>query len=148
MALLYKFVRLSPADRTLLLQAMVLVGLIRLGLWLLPFQMLQRSLARLQPVETGTVQLVDRELQQRTAWAVTRVSRLVPQATCLTQALATQVLLARRQQPAVLRIGVARDERGNFIAHAWVESAEHIVIGNLPGLDGFTPLPPLEVNRL
>jgi len=80
-------------------------------------------------------------------WAVAVASRYVPLVTCLTQALATQVLLGRCGHPASLRIGVARSERGQLQAHAWVESQGRIVFGGLKNLSHYTPLPPLEGER-
>jgi hypothetical protein len=68
------------------------------------------------------------------AIAVRRASRLVPGATCLPQALATRAMLTRRGIVSELRIGVARDARGDVQAHAWVEVAGRVVIGNLPDL--------------
>jgi hypothetical protein len=47
-------------------------------------------------------------------------SRLIPSATCLTQALALTDLLSRNGHDSTLRIGVANDG-GRFAAHAWVE---------------------------
>jgi hypothetical protein len=75
---------------------------------------------------------------------VTLASRCVPSATCLTQALAGQVLLSRHGHPASLRIGVARSAAGEFQAHAWVECHGRIVIGGAQTLSRFTPLPSLE----
>ncbi len=60
---------------------------------------------------------------------VASASRYVPRATCLTQALAAFVLLKSSTFPATFRIGVARNEFGNFEAHAWTESDGIVVIG-------------------
>ena len=66
----------------------------------------------------------------RVVWAVVVASRYVPMSTCLTQALAAQVLLARRGFPAHLHIGVAKKgAEARFEAHAWVESQGKVVIG-------------------
>ena len=65
------------------------------------------------------------------ASSVRRVSRYVPAASCLTQALATQVLLGRRGQVSSLRIGVTRSAEGELKAHAWLESNGEIIIGRV-----------------
>ena len=62
------------------------------------------------------------------ALAVTRASRLVPFATCLTQALAGGFLIRRAGSNAVIHFGVAKGEAG-FKAHAWLESDGDILIG-------------------
>jgi hypothetical protein len=52
--------------------------------------------------------------------AVRLASRLVPRATCLTQALALNHLLARHGHASTVQIGVRKHD-GRFAAHAWVE---------------------------
>jgi hypothetical protein len=74
-------------------------------------------------------------------WSIVVARQYVPVATCLTQALAGQILLTQHGEPALLRIGVAKNEAGKLEAHAWVESRGRIVIGALPELVRYTPLP-------
>jgi Transglutaminase-like superfamily len=81
---------------------------------------------------------------EQVVWTVTVASQNIPGATCLTQALVTQVLLSRRGHPASLCIGVARSEAGEFLAHAWVECQGSVVIGGITALTRFTPLPSLD----
>jgi hypothetical protein len=70
--------------------------------------------------------------------------RLPAVGTCLTQALTAYVLLERRGCPTKLRIGVSKDAGGNFVAHAWLEAEDRILIGQLgPNQDGYIPLPAL-----
>jgi hypothetical protein len=64
--------------------------------------------------------------------------------TCLTQALAAQVLLARSGDQSDLRIGVTRDSNGKFLAHAWLERQGAVLIGG-DGSSDFTPMPVLKV---
>jgi hypothetical protein len=73
------------------------------------------------------------------AWAIRRVSRFVPRATCLTQAVAGRLMLARRGHTSRVNIGVARAAGGGLRAHAWLESDGVVVIGG-DGLDDYTPL--------
>jgi hypothetical protein len=133
-----KFFCLPRAERRLLLKAMLLVWTVRVGLWLLPFRVVRRPLARLAR-KSAASQLEERALVDRVVWAVTATSRYTPAATCLIQALAIKVLLGRYGYPVVVRIGVARTETGELQAHAWVESAGN-VIGDMHGLWRFTPL--------
>ena len=48
---------------------------------------------------------------EQMVWAVTVVSRYLPGATCLTQALAAQALLTQSGFPSQVEIGVAKDRR-------------------------------------
>ena len=59
---------------------------------------------------------------------------------CLVEALVTEALLAAHRVPATLRLGVAR-RQGTLEAHAWLECGGRIVIGRVPDLDRFVPLP-------
>ena len=141
---LQKFWRLPPSDRRLLVTAVLLLTAIRLGLWLLPFQTLRRVLPRRIQAPTR-LDNSNQSFPKRIGWAVTIASRYVPRATCLTQALAVQVLLDRRGYPAHLRIGVARGAQRLLEGHAWVEHQGQIIIGG-----GFLPdilLPAFEEER-
>jgi hypothetical protein len=62
------------------------------------------------------------------AWAVRIASSYVPKATCLTQAVALQTLLAGAGYESRIEIGVAK-EAGNFQAHAWLVCEDQILIG-------------------
>ena len=78
----------------------------------------------------------------RLRWAVEATSRRVPGATCLTQALALQILLGRRGQASELRLGVSRGDAPGLQAHAWLESEGQVVIGAAER-DRYTALPAL-----
>lgn len=139
-----KFLRLPITDQCLLIESAFLLGAVRVALWLLPFQVLRRLLARITRMSSQQRTSNDRSLEQ-VVWAVGTASHYIPQAsTCLTQALVAQVLLGRRGHPAHLRIGIARDAAGQLQAHAWVESGGKIVLGDLQDLWRYNPLPPLE----
>src|SRR5882724_7407403 len=141
---MHKFLRLPIPDRHLLVEATLLLGAIRLAVYLLPFQTLYHLLTRVVRTTTAA-QRVDHAAFDRVTWAVTLASRHLPgSTTCLTQALATQLLLRRRGHSACLRIGVARSGAGKLQAHAWVESGGKVVIGRLTDLSRYVPLASLE----
>jgi hypothetical protein len=126
---LSNFLRLSAAERRLLFRVAFLLEAIGFGLRLLPFQILRRFLGRLAESPTRLLR-VDEFTVDEVVRAVEVASRHLPGTkTCLAQALAAQVLLSRREQPALVRIGVARGEGGEFEAHAWVEIGGRVVIG-------------------
>jgi hypothetical protein len=130
---------LRPSEQRLLLRTGLLLCAARLGLWLLPLPTLRRLLAKLRPTEAISPEGQSANIE-KIAWAVTVVSRYVPAATCLTQALAGQILLAQHGEPALLQIGVAKSEAGELVAHAWVESRGRIVIGDSRELFRYTRL--------
>jgi hypothetical protein len=57
-------------------------------------------------------------------------------------------LLAHHGDPAVIRIGVAKNKNGQLEAHAWVESRGRVVIGGSRELFRYTPFPPVQGNLL
>ena len=135
---LRKLLRLSSSERGLLLRAVLLVALTRVGLWLLPVQVVRRQLARPSQAPPRS-SLDDPSCLDEIAWAVTAASRYVPRATCLTQALAAQVLVERAGLPSRVCLGVARGDGASFEAHAWLESEGRIVVGG-PAIERFIPL--------
>jgi len=142
-----RYVRLAWSDRVLLIESVAILWVIRLGLWLLPFQALRRLLTRLTR-STPKPRDEDPDFIRRVARAMRVTGRLVPGTTCLTQALAAQILLGQRGYHPLLRIGVAKDGGGRLEAHAWLESQGRVVIGESANPSRFTPLPPLDTGSL
>lgn len=76
---------------------------------------------------------------RQVALCVRGVARFVPGASCLTQALAAQFILARAGHRARIRIGVERTEIGQFAAHAWLMCEGRAVLGGIePAPDRYT----------
>jgi Transglutaminase-like superfamily len=113
---------LTTSERFLLVRALLVVSITRVALWILPVDAARRIAAR-AAAPAGKHIPVD-----RSAWAVKAVSRYIPGATCLTQALAAQALLTSSGHDSRVEIGVVR-EAGRFEAHAWVICQDQIVVG-------------------
>jgi hypothetical protein len=134
MRIFHRYRQLSGNERRLFFRALFWVVLIRLGLTILPFRVVQKRVDLLrQPAGSGR-ELDARSIRQ-VAWAVEAASRRVPKASCLTQGMATQVLLGKLGQRSELCLGVARKLDGEFEAHAWVETQGRIIIGGT--VEGF-----------
>ena len=134
MSKIKSLLNLTPAERNHLVKALVLVVGIRIGLSLMPFPRFQTLLATFRAsigMSRVSVSTPPTPSTQQLAWAVRTVSTYVPKVTCLTQALAAQVLLEQHGYPTIVRIGVTNaSEKGNsFQAHAWLESNGKMVIG-------------------
>jgi hypothetical protein len=136
-----KLTRLDSSDRRLLVEAALVVPVIRVALTLLPFRLVHRGIAfatrtlhRSTPSTTKT--------QERITWAVTVIAARVPRASCLTQALAATLLLVRHGHAATLRLGVAKNDDGTLRAHAWLESGGRAILGE-PAPGAFVPFPPV-----
>jgi hypothetical protein len=129
---------LSRRERRLAINTIALMAFVRLGLWLAPFQKMQLVCGKLGHAGRGsrTSPLEKDEI----VWTVRLASRYVPRATCLVQALATQVLLERNGHAGEVHIGVSLDAKLGFSAHAWVESQGKVLIGGAHELDRFRPM--------
>jgi len=121
---LVTFARLPAADRSLAVRAAGWLVMARVALWVLPFARVQELVSRLG-ARRGPVGVAP----GRVAWTVETTARSIPQATCLTQALAAQVMLSRAGEEPSLHIGVATD-RGAFEAHAWLELHGRPLVGD------------------
>jgi hypothetical protein len=132
---------MPPLERRLLSVALPLVVVVRLALWILPSRTILRGVRAISPSRPApNVSDVD---VKSVVWAVEAASRRVPRATCLTQAIAVQLLLRRHEHSSQLCLGVAREIGGGFRAHAWVERNGRVVIG-ANGVRDLTRLPDLE----
>ena len=143
--------RRSKAAWLLAWRALRVVVWVRWSLWRRPYATVRTELRRRHPPADARRRQGERGLAgdpRAWAWAVRAAARRVPRASCLTQALALEALLAEAGHRATLRIGVARKEDRTFEAHAWVESEGHVLIGRLPDLQRFAPLPAEPVGPL
>ena len=136
---LRKFADLGKADRTLLLRALLVVAAVRVGLWFFPFRFIREFAHRASERSAAWRSASSRSIH-RLISAVETAARPIPAATCLTQALAAQILLSRAGHRSTLRIGVLTTG-GRFKAHAWLEHNGRIVIGDVPGINEFQTLP-------
>ena len=130
MTRLRKWHALTPTERCLLLEVMLLLAVSRVALRRLPLRWIATYIGQHQAIaeECGAAQYALRGHQ--VAWAVRVACRHLPwEGTCLVQAMAAKVALARRGCPATLYLGVAKDAHGVLEAHAWLRSAESFGTG-------------------
>ncbi len=120
---------LSARGLALLVEAAVVVVTVRIGLLIAGYAQIERWVRGNKRARRETLSVnFDAPVICR---AVRIVSVLVPGATCLTQALAAQALLARRGESAQVCFGVEKNV-SPFRAHAWLESAEgQMLIGHV-----------------
>lgn len=125
MSAIGRFVALSGSDRILLARAAAWVVGARLALWVLPYRRTRALADRYaRPRHRGR-----KTSPALTAWAVEATARRIPMASCLTQALAADVMLRRDGHHPEIHIGVAKD-RASFEAHAWLELGGHVLVGD------------------
>jgi hypothetical protein len=136
MRALLNFLRRPAGDRRYLLRCLWLVALVRAGLTLSSYKRLSERLVDRSAAGQGSPgQLA------RAAWGIGRAARLVPGATCLTQALAGQILLSRQGIASAIRLGIDRSKTDHIEAHAWLVSGDRLVLGGTEkSLQRYVPL--------
>jgi hypothetical protein len=120
---------MPAAHRGLLLRGFLLALATRIALWTLPTRIVLQYVHRRVDERRASARGAAALPPERIAWGVRIPARRIPHASCLTQALAAQILLARHGYASELRVGVGREANGEFGAHAWVEVDGMIVIG-------------------
>jgi hypothetical protein len=118
---LKRFVQLTGAERRILIRVLFVVGVARAALCVLSTDAARKLAAKAAAGAAGSL--------EQMVWAVRVVSRYLPGATCLTQALAAQALLTQSGFPSQVEIGVARDDLRRLQAHAWVVCQGQVVLG-------------------
>ncbi len=140
---LIKFLALPSSEQRLLIGAWVVVGLVRLGLCLLPYRTLCALLGRFEQAKGRHGAHKPSVPVDRIVWAVKAASRILPSATCLTQAMASKALLRRNGYLPTLRIGATKNGSGEFLAHAWLEYEGRVLIGGVSDLSRYRSFPSL-----
>ena len=126
---------MSGADRWLVCEAIVMLGLARFIVLTVPFRLIAPQLSRAP--ETGSC---DEALLLRVRQAVTTAARNVPwNAVCLPQAMAAKAMLARRGCGSAFHLGADFNAQGKLIAHAWLVAGGTVVVG-AAGIPAVTPL--------
>jgi hypothetical protein len=111
-------------------EAACLLALMRVALLLCPFRVVLRCVNRVSAPPAGLPSALDPIRMERVRWAVSRADRFVPGGRhCLTRALVAKLLVGGRRGSVDLRIGVARSDAGQLVAHAWLESNGAPVFG-------------------
>ena len=138
---LLKFLVLSQTQKFLLVKTIFLLLIVRLGLWILPFYVIQNFLAKLK----RTINDLNRiALADQIIWSVEAASNYLPLTkSCLVKSIVGQILLAQYGCKSNLCIGVRRNEK-ILDAHAWLEIEGEVVIGKTNLITDYVKLPSLQ----
>ena len=137
MRLLNKFFSLPKTHQKLLFKAFSLVVLIRIGLWIFPFKLIQK-IVNFIPISSNQLKKYSKN---DIVWAIETASNyVVGTKLCLVKSLAAQVLLIRNNYKSNIQFGVTKDVKEKLEAHAWVECDKKIVIGKTNDFSRYTPL--------
>jgi len=129
------FLGMSCADRWLVCEAIVMLGMARFIVITVPFRLMAQWLSRAPHTSS-----CDEALLLRVRRAVTTAARNVPwNAVCLPQAIAAKAMLARRGCGSSFHLGADLDAQGKLTAHAWLVAGSTVVVG-VAGIRCVTPL--------
>lgn len=141
---------LTLAERGLLIEAIVWLGLLRAAVTTLPYRRTAALLRLTQADPAGEVLpagLADDggshgadaddaadvgggDPSTAIGWAIRAAAARTPwRSTCLVQSLAGSAMLRRHGLASVVYLGVAKDAGGEFIAHSWLRCGEHVMTG-------------------
>lgn len=125
-----RFLALPRHRQRLLLHSSFLLLVARVGLAIIPFNLVLRLHERLTRRTRSMRHGIYVEPEQIT-WAITLASRYVPGGqNCLVQALAAAAKLRMAGHAACLCIGINRIDPDRLDAHAWVElNGRHMIGG-------------------
>lgn len=131
-----RVLRLFKRHFPALLRAFFVVAAFRIALLFFKYRQLSRHIRIKRPARPPSP-----EAPYVAAWAVKNVARIIPFASCLTQALSVQYMLAQLGAAGTIRVGVRTDEANTVHAHAWVVFEDVVVIGAAgKNLDDYTVL--------
>lgn len=131
-----------PEFRRLYIKAVLLIAFFRAVLNFFSFRRAVSIMKRLETVMRVRQTATPEDLAAAIRLASGALLRERP---CLPQALALSLLYRRRGIASRLTIGVRMGAENKLEAHAWVEHRGYIVIGWLPDLHEYKPLPDLGI---
>lgn len=147
MGRLAKFLRLPQPERWLIIRVTLLLCVTQLALRLFSFRRVYRWMSAASQPKIHRGDKVQPDAEQICA-AVNKSGRnFLGVNSCFPQALVGGMLLKRGGYPAMLRIGVIKEQNNELKAHAWVELNSKVMIGGpLSQVEKYTPLP--ELNKI
>lgn len=105
--------------------SLLVVLIVRLGLWITRYQRLRALLVRPCPADPQDARRVT---VARITHAVARIAKFIPDASCLTQTISCQALLSWKGIPSTITMGLKKDESGALKAHAWLSWNGEVVL--------------------
>jgi hypothetical protein len=127
---LTKWAELAPGEKQFILRATMVVFLVRMALWLCTFKRVLSLTEEFDPPAVGVRGSAEASPERCARW-IPSVARIIPKASCLTQALAAKWLLRSTNSSCELQLGVGK-QAGKFSAHAVLLHEGNVVVGGRP----------------
>ncbi|MCL6571517.1 MAG: lasso peptide biosynthesis B2 protein [Bacillus sp. (in: Bacteria)] len=127
---------LNSKTQLLFLEAFIYLGFARM-LKMIPFSKVAPFLGDRMEETAFTYKHLNKEVLNHVSYAIEIMSRYTFwESQCLVKAIAGMKMLERRQIESTLYLGVAKDESGKLIAHAWLRSGSFYISGS-EGMERF-----------
>ncbi len=125
-----QFFRLSGHEKRCFFEAVYETLLVRMVTTIFRTRQYAPWLGKSQ-TETETIELIPEQKEQvlQVKTAIVRCRHFIWARKCLVESIAAKRMLHRRRIPATLYMGVAKNEKGNMVAHAWLRSGNIWVTG-------------------
>ena len=117
------------ADRLLLVEATATLAVASIGIGILPFRKIVRTLSL--PVAGEKIdRAADARAIARVRWAIEACARILPwRIVCFQKGLGMFWMLHRRNVPCLLHYGVAQEDQNGLRAHVWLTYEGEGIIG-------------------
>lgn len=125
MSIFLRFIKLPSREKKLALETLFWVLTIRIMVWIFPFQYVQKKVQKIAKHLASDQKKIS---IQKIRSMIVNISKYVPRATCLVQALVGYILYTKHGYNTKIKIGVLT-ENGVFEAHAWLEYQGGVVLG-------------------
>ncbi len=139
-----KFIRLSSAEKHMVMEALWYSARYRYLLLHKPFRTFADDLGQKKdpgfemPLILGEYPNEKKEMITRLAWIVNKVCDATPwKSECLVRAFAAKRMLLKREIPCIVYMGVAQSDDGKMLAHAWTKIESMFLTGEA-GHESFT----------
>lgn len=131
---LARLARLPTSDKREIFATFLTIVFVRLSLSCIGYNKLRKMIP---PANRRAPADLSQDLGRR----VILLARFIPGASCLTQAVTAQLMLARLGYQSDMRVGVRQDENGHIHAHAWLLTEGKVILGGHPAeLQTYAPL--------
>lgn len=125
------FLKLKFKDKLLFLETLVLEGIARAVILIVPFNKIKKYIGIHKKETSFEIDNTSCQIAMRVGWAVNHVSKNTPwESKCLVQALTAQRMLKRRKVSSTIYLGVKKNG-GKMEAHAWLRCGQVYVTGGI-----------------
>jgi len=125
---LRSFIKIPWKEKMTVIEVVVLLFYGRM-LLLLPYRYMKRHFGNYS-VKSGHDENISIRELKRISQYIRRIGDRLPwKCTCLVDAIAAKIMLKRRNIPATIYFGMAKDNDNKIAAHAWVKCGDYYVTG-------------------